>query len=145
MGWWRAGLMAVVMAGVLVGALAVASGGVPARAQEDGMQPLPCGDFTEADQEITVALGSEFTIALPSNPTTGFSWQLGQELDGTVLELVGSEYIRGRAIPGAGGTECWTFRAAGPGETGITLNYLRPWETDVPPAKTAAFTVTVVE
>jgi inhibitor of cysteine peptidase len=48
-----------------------------------------------------------------------------------------------RIARGAGGTELWTFKAVGAGKTTIALNYARPWEKDIPPAKSETFTVDV--
>lgn len=93
---------------------------------------------------IEVKKGSEFSVGLDSNPTTGYSWRLACPLDGSVVALVGSEYER-RGTPriGAGGEEVWTFRAVGWGKTGIEFEYSRPWEKDRPPAEKKTFEVTV--
>lgn len=44
---------------------------------------------------------------------------------------------------GAGGNEVWIFEAAGSGKTEIILKYVRPWEKNVPPAKTVTFKVNI--
>ena len=44
---------------------------------------------------------------------------------------------------GAGGKEIWTFKGVSPGETTITLEYVRPWETGVQPVIVNSFGVTV--
>ena len=93
---------------------------------------------------VETQVGQEFTITLDSNRTTGFQWQLAEPLDGSVLELVGSEYEApdGGGM-GAGGRELWTFRAVGEGGTDIDLKYVRPWEEDATPAKEETFAVVV--
>src|SRR5262249_1922820 len=106
--------------------------------------PATCANATNPEEPIEVEDGAQFTISLASNPTTGFSWQLGEALDEDVVTLVSHNYIPPeRQIPGAGGFEGWPFRAPGPGETSIVLNYLRTFEMGVPPARTETFFVTV--
>ncbi|GIW08019.1 MAG: hypothetical protein KatS3mg060_2824 [Dehalococcoidia bacterium] len=100
--------------------------------------------FTDPAQPIEVRTGQFFAIALQSNPTTGFSWQLDPTPSPAVVVLVTSRYqppSQGR--PGAGGTQLMTFHAVGPGQATITLNYARPWEQGTPPARTVQFHVTV--
>lgn len=93
---------------------------------------------------ITVREGREFTLALDANPTTGYEWRLARPPDAAVVQLLGQEYRPDlpRRI-GSGGTSLWTFRAAGAGETGVTFEYLRPWESGVPPIRTETFAVRV--
>lgn len=83
---------------------------------------------------VEVRVGQEFNITLESNPTTGYQWQLAKQLNETILEFIGSEYKPSESgLIGAGGTEVWTFKAVNSGTTEISLKYVRPWETDVPP------------
>ena len=95
---------------------------------------------------IEVRVGEEFSIVLPSNPTTGYKWELATLLDDDVLELQDTEYTSkcpkdGRV--GCGGMEEWNFFAVSDGETTILLKYIRPWEKNVKPAETRVFKVTV--
>jgi inhibitor of cysteine peptidase len=92
-----------------------------------------------------VRSGGQFAVVLPSNRGTGYSWSLAEDFfSQEVVSLAGHQYV---AAPsgriGAGGVECWVFRADNPGSVTITLNYSRPWERDVPPARTASYSVTV--
>ncbi|RBO96978.1 inhibitor of cysteine peptidase [Nocardia puris] len=109
-------------------------------AQEDAVH------LTEADagQERTVRVGERFTITLPSNPSTGYTWRLAA-LDRAVVDQVGESDFRnegdGPVLPGAGGVEVWTFAGNAAGTTGLALEYTRPWEHGVEPART--FTVTI--
>lgn len=95
---------------------------------------------------IEVRVGQEFNITLESNPSTGYGWQLAKQLNETILVLIGSEYKSsesGELIVGAGGTEIWTFRAVNSGTAEISLKYVRPWETDVPPIEEQSFGIIV--
>jgi len=95
-----------------------------------------CGGDTEtysdAEQAIDIGVNQEFTIALNSNPTTGYSWQ--ESYDESVLELVEKSYRPGaKAEPevvGAGGTEYFQFKALQPGETELVMTYKRVWEEE---------------
>ena len=88
--------------------------------------------------------GQLLILTLETNPTTGYSWQLG-EFDEAVLKLelykyVPREHVAGQM--GVGGEAIWYFQAQSPGTTILHLEYTRSWEEDVEPAKT--FTVRVV-
>jgi len=92
---------------------------------------------------IQAEAGSRFIVILPSNPTTGYSWQF-ERGDPSVCSIVGNRYEgseTGRV--GAGGYELWTFRATGHGRTQGVLNYVRPWEKDQTPAGTIQLEVEV--
>ena len=90
--------------------------------------------------------GEAFTVALESNPTTGYGWTLDGKEDGTVVRKVGDEYI-GNAHPpgmvGVGGTERWKFQAEKKGKTALRFIYRRPWEKDVAPARERTIQVLV--
>ena len=62
----------------------------------------------------------------------------------TVLKHVDNKYIPpdAKGVEGAAGKEVWTFHAEEKGKSTITMEYRRPWEQDVEPAKT--FTLTVI-
>ena len=104
-------------------------------------------NLTGADNGSSVTLrpSQELVIALESNPTTGYSWQVA-EVDPAILAQVGeSEYKQSagsEGLVGVGGTETLRFEAVAAGEVTLTLGYARPWETDVLPIET--FVVTVV-
>jgi len=92
---------------------------------------------------VTAQVGEQFTVALDSNPSTGYSWQI-VGFDQAVVTLLSSEFRRAdNPMPGASGRQIWTFKAASKGGTNISLKYIRPWERNTPPAKTASVAVTV--
>ena len=51
-------------------------------------------------QVVEVIVGTMLTLTLDSNPTTGFSWQLADISDPTVLEEVGHEFQAAEAEAG---------------------------------------------
>ncbi len=101
--------------------------------------------FSGSETPFTMKVGDEFVLTLESNPSTGYLWQLAERPDENVVRLVGSEYKAASDAHrvGAGGNEVWTFRATGKGRTAINLIYVRPWEKDVPPARTATAMIIV--
>lgn len=100
--------------------------------------------LSNPDQVITVRRGETFSLLVMANPTTGYGWQLAEPLDGRVVQLVASEYQSGASQrDGAGGREVWRFAALQAGRTTIALKYVRPWEKERVPAKSAVFTIIV--
>jgi predicted secreted protein len=93
---------------------------------------------------IEVSAGDEFEIVLASNPSTGYSWALVDELDPGVVAVVSQEY-KGEedAAPGSGGMDVWTFEALSAGETQIVLGYYPPSNEPTDPQQIVEFTVTV--
>ena len=75
---------------------------------------------------IQVAAGRTFTLVLPSNPTTGYSWRLLNAPRSSVVRLVGSEY-RPSPSPtlGSGGEEHWTLQPVKSGSTYLKMDYVR--------------------
>ncbi len=96
---------------------------------------------------ITVARDGEVAVALPSNPSTGYSWAVVPP-EPTNLELIGEPRFvpAGSTTPvvGAGGTEVFTFKATSKaGTSTLTLAYNRPFTPTAPPEKTFKVTVEV--
>ncbi len=121
-------------------AVTVGSGRPPAPAEIMNQTPV----YTEATPIIESAPGEEITVALDSNPTTGYSWDFVEEFDRRILTLVDSRYQPPQTqLKGAGGTQFWTFRALETGRTEIKLKYFRSWEKGVPPVREVVFTVIV--
>ena len=87
--------------------------------------------YSDPSVPIVVEEGQEFVIALESNPTTGYQWQLAEPLEEEILSLVKTEFEEPEEeMVGAGGEEKWTFKAEGRGDTIIDFAYVRPWEED---------------
>ncbi len=90
----------------------------------------------------------QFTIILPSNPTTGYSWFI-EAYDANLLTLVKHRYNPPtNAMPGAGGFEAWIFAVkpeafAAPQVTKINLIYARPWNISTTTSKKTTFTVVI--
>jgi len=105
--------------------------------------PVPA-DATGGKNMIEVCVGETFNLTLDSNITTGFSWRMPVAPAGGIVVFLGSKYLP-PSVPrlGAGGREVWSFRALKTGQTRIRLDYVRPWEKDVPPAATEVYRIVV--
>ena len=97
----------------------------------------------EADgTTITLAVGDVLEVALPANPTTGFTWEV-TAVDDAVLSAVGDwVFVADSTAIGSGGTMTFSFDVLAPGTTTLEMVYHRTFETE-PPADTFTVTVTV--
>jgi inhibitor of cysteine peptidase len=96
-------------------------------------------------QACTVPVGTTLMVSLAANPTTGYDWK-PVAANHPVLKLVRSTYAQSGAptiLVGAGGNDTFQLAAVKPGQQVLELNYVRPWEKDVPPARTVRFPITV--
>jgi len=89
---------------------------------------------TPIPSSVVLASGtSSWTLSLPSNPTTGYQWQL-VALPTNYIELVEHHYVPSdtRRI-GAGNYEVWEFHITPAAYEGsrafiLKMHYARPWE-----------------
>lgn len=96
--------------------------------------------YAAADMnEINVKKGEDFEITLDSNPTTGFSWALAEDLDAKMIEEIDNVYGSNNSddnnntpLVGAGGIETWTFKALDKGEATIKMKYCQPFDANNP-------------
>ncbi|MFQ6395842.1 protease inhibitor I42 family protein [Nocardia sp. KC 131] len=97
-------------------------------------------------QDRTLARGKKLVVLLPANPSTGYTWGLG-ELDQNVLRQDGQPDYRpdpnATATPGSGGTAVWTFVGDAQGTAHLTLGYARAWEQGIEPAQKFSLTIKV--
>ena len=102
------------------------------------------GTVITASGPVTLAKGETATIELEGNVTTGYTWTVTQEPDAAVAKVVSNEYVapEGGAV-GAGGHQKIVLEGVADGTTTLDLAYSREWETDVAPAETAKFEITV--
>lgn len=93
---------------------------------------------------IQFKAGTNFTITLRTNMSTGYQWQLAEPLDETMLELVNTEYIPYRTQRlGADGKQLFTFKALKAGETTISFKYAREGEKEKPPEKEQTISISI--
>jgi inhibitor of cysteine peptidase len=87
---------------------------------------------------LRLSTGQTLVLTLPSNPTTGFRWQLKDSAPG-VLKSLGPEVYstpEDAGLVGGAGQSTWRFQASQAGQGRLLLTYQRPWEVEVAPAQT---------
>jgi len=84
---------------------------------------------------MLTAKQSTFSVNLPSNPSTGYSWVLQGNYNAALIEPVTQHYIvLKKDLPGAPRLDKWTFKVSKlafkvPTHIVLNLQYIRPWET----------------
>jgi predicted secreted protein len=92
---------------------------------------------------IRVNPNTTFTVLLPANRTTGYSWELVPAQGQSELQLLSHNYAPARSQIGSGGEERWSFRASRAGEYRLHFSYGRPWVKNAAPAKRLEIVVRV--
>lgn len=83
---------------------------------------------------LSLDVGQTLIVSLPSNPATGYRWQL-REASGELLQSLGPEVFstQNNDLIGGSGVSTWRFVARQAGHGQLLLAYQRPWEADVEP------------
>ncbi len=82
----------------------------------------------------TVAVGKEFAIRLPANPSTGYGWAIDAAASEGLAKLTpaGEVFEMPDQTPtrvGAPGEQVFHFVATQPGVVRVVFLYRRPWES----------------
>lgn len=138
--------IALLFVGALVLAFAVVAAGCVTPPTPSGNQtqtPAPA----DGSPVLTVAVakdasdvftGDKIQFVLPSNPTTGYEWNVTASAGLTVV----SDFIApAELMPGAGGQQVYTVSSAKAGTYTFTAVYKRSWETS---GSDLTFTQTIV-
>ena len=107
--------------------------------------------LVKVDSDLNVTLSEEKyklesesnVILLDGNASTGYEWQYDIK-DKEIAKVTGQKYISHDdtgELCGSGETNAWAFEGLKEGETEVTFNYLRPWETEI--EKTVTYIVKV--
>lgn len=102
----------------------------------------------EADCGKTVRLRpqEEAIVTLPSNPTTGYSWEMVEQGVDAAVVVVSKEFRTSAGAAGsvgAGGLEYFRLRLLKAGRFTVTFVYRRPWEKEQEPER--IFRITLEE
>ncbi|MDO8879982.1 MAG: protease inhibitor I42 family protein [Coriobacteriia bacterium] len=94
-------------------------------------------------ESVRVGVGQVLEVALPSNATTGYSWQV-VEVPAFLTQSGESvfEAPEDDDVVGAGGTEMLRFEVTGAGSGVLLLEYRRPWESEAPARETFTLDIT---
>ncbi len=149
-------IMFLAAAALLGGCAAQEDANIPSDLDDDGKADVWGEDGDEAviideagvGQTFDVLEGQYVVVRLPSNPVTGYDWQV-VSTDRTfgypeVTDFISDDSGR----PGSGGiTELvWVTEGMFPmvGSHTVVLGYVRSWEEDVEPEQTFTFTVSII-
>ncbi len=101
-------------------------------------------DVAGGVEEIRVLAGKQFSITLAANRTTGYAWRLATPLDPAMLKQISNDYhAADSGALGAPGEELWTFESGSQGTVQLNFEYVRPFEKDAKPVKTAKYSVVI--
>ncbi len=103
------------------------------------------GGQNHVTKQISLSRGGRLAVDLDSNASTGFAWgKQAFNTDESIARQLSHEF-RGpkTAMPGAGGTEVWTFEALRPGVTTLIFNYSQGWTGGQKDARTLTVIITV--
>ncbi len=105
----------------------------------------PASHLAPADEVVQARVGSEFTVALNANPTTGYQWKLVPLATEASVQFVSRSFVADTPQRlGSGGTETWTFRALRAGAAQLEFTYVRPWEAGVDPVQHRTINVEIL-
>lgn len=98
----------------------------------------------DAGGQVALAPGDILIVKLEASPGTGYGWEI-IDLDTTVLSPLGEPTLESAEKGGPGAMEQQVFRlqAKKAGSTLLKLDYVRPWEKDIPPINTYSIDVEV--
>ncbi|MFJ4142373.1 protease inhibitor I42 family protein [Pseudomonas sp. NPDC089734] len=99
----------------------------------------------QSDCPLTLKSGQTLMLTLPSNPTTGFRWQV-QNPAQNVLRSLGPEVYnnsQSTEMVGSGGQSVWRYKATDTGTGRLMLIYQQPWAPEVPPEQAFECEITV--
>jgi inhibitor of cysteine peptidase len=132
-------LLVVVVAVAAVMLAAVVANRWFAEDEHAATHSLSAGDNGKS---IVAKVDDEIAIALPSNPTTGYLWQV-DTVDTAALQILSDDFTTGAAtnVVGQGGTQTLRFRVLKEGQSTLVLKYWRSFEGDS--SIVDRFTVTV--
>ncbi len=100
----------------------------------------PNGEISKIN---TVKISDTFIVKLPSNSSTGYSWSYTAS-DPKIISLISSDYVASSDIPGAPGTQVFTFEPTTTGNVTLTFKYYRPFEGIKSYSKTVVCDIQIV-
>jgi inhibitor of cysteine peptidase len=109
--------------------------------------PMPREVTDAADgARVRLATAQELVVSLDGNQTTGFRWMLTRNATPVLVQVGDAVYTARGAdgrLAGSGGVTTFRFKADQAGESQLVFSYRRPWEANIPPARTVRFDIRV--
>jgi predicted secreted protein len=92
---------------------------------------ISCDEFDEISHrsgDFEIEVGDKIRLKLCSNPAAGFQWDYEMTVENVLKEEDHDFQEPEGDVPGAPGTEIWTFEAVGTGATEVRMQYSQPSE-----------------
>lgn len=139
------GIIAICMAAVFLAGCAVPDD-TPPPSQPPLQPPGAMYSFDKVNDSETHAIPLDATIrvALPENPTTGYTWHMDTSPGMVILNESYVPYDSSGRLVGSGGTRVWEMRAVLPGIQDISGMYARPWESSAENLTTFSLTLDII-
>jgi inhibitor of cysteine peptidase len=90
--------------------------------------------MADSGHAVSLALGQRLRVKLPAQAGTGYSWSIVSGAK-PMLHLNGSAVTHVTDRPGGSAIQVFRFSAVAAGSGRLRIEYRRPWEHAVPPAK----------
>ena len=99
---------------------------------------------TDPSVPLEVTAGTEFYIAAPSNPSTGYAWQVMNSWNPKIMVMHAAEYqsTAPEGIVGGGGLDIWRFDALSAGDVTFVISSFPPGNTN-DPEQTLTFVINI--
>jgi predicted secreted protein len=124
--------------GTRLWAIDVDAAGTPAASQK------PVTVSASPPGPVELALGQQLIVSLTATAATGYQWRLAEPFDQTVVRFTSSQHEASTTSGvGAPGAMHLGFTPVGRGTATIALEYVRPWERGVAPARSVRIPVVV--
>ena len=98
--------------------------------------------FNNSESPIEVSCGEVFAIAIQSNPSAGYTWDI--DFDPSMIKMIKPQkFVAYTSHVGSGGEELFELKGNNPGCTQITFKYQRAWKKLAAPRDIKTFQVLV--
>jgi inhibitor of cysteine peptidase len=86
--------------------------------------------MNQKEENITIQKGQEFTIALESNPTSGYRWL--PAFNTSIINLISHDFQpTSPRLIGSSGNDIFKFKAISNGTATLKVFYKRGWEVQI--------------
>jgi inhibitor of cysteine peptidase len=99
-------------------------------------------DESANGRQVETKLNEDLKISLPEARTAGYQWAV-TNAGAPVCRLLDESAQPNSSSTGGSGHHVWRFQTVAAGTGAIELQYRRPWENSVEPARTFALNVRV--
>ncbi len=92
---------------------------------------------------LNIKINEDYTIDLVGMENSGYSWVRDNETT-DIVEITHQYIVPTNLVPGAKGTERFTFKGTKTGVVTIEFKQIRSWDKDQPPIAIRTFQINVI-